>query len=320
MNIIPAFSANNSRVNLKQNNFNKSYNANNTSNLNTYKLPGYNVSFGAMIQEYNKNPGVLLNREEREEIKDAAIAAMSYSGDPDHHDMEILDKIFEKYGENTTAIQYLAHFALRQNTNDRITNKQNAMYLNAILDTINNHFADNEDKRKKNLDAMLCVKNIDGNTLMHAYTKGYEMTSVGLLPHLLESLSDFPDLQLKALEQKNKYGKTVGQIVTNHRSEDGIAINDTLYKLCARSINPDRNHSIELLSKNERVLNEGNKEVLEALQSDECICEGEEFNQDSEKIISLDAKLHANDEKYKHTTTDDNCPSIMFSSFEAIDG
>lgn len=238
------------------------------SNTGLYNLPGYNVSFGTLIKEYNKNPGVMLDSENKKTIQELSSRAIDWAGDCEGQDFQAMEDLLEKYKNNVAATRYFVRLGMEQKE------KKDAIhYINSFVDTINKHFSDKPSKKKKHLDALISTKNKDGESIIHTYADGKNMISTGFLPHLLKSIENFPDLQIKVLRQENKNGYTLGnQLAMLSSSEDGQAINNTLYKLCAKTRLVSRKESIKLLEENMKILNQDNKEVLEALRSKDCIC------------------------------------------------
>lgn len=331
--------------NSKDSSFNKTNTPNTVSknNVNSYQLPGYNVSFGALIKSYDKNPGVMLDREQRKVLDDEIQDIIKYEGTKSTEIKENMTALFEKYQDNKAAMQYILVRGINKpvTKKSKFTGKDETVYepymdyVKTYLDTVNSYFGDNPRKRRQYLRTALFTKNLNGNTLAHATLRPAGPTSAGLLSVIFDETMKDPDIQVKILKdaRKTKFGdkeitETIGERMAKvlPGTEDGEIINDALYRLCAQTRAINRKDSIDLLIENQGVLDKQNKEVLEALQSNDCICVDNTRKKTAEPKDTKVVQMYPNNTKDKTVknasspaTKQDNSPSIRFENF-AMEG
>lgn len=282
MNIAPISSVSFNRINFKKQN-----DTQNNTTSNTFDLPRYNVAFGALIKQFDRNPSVTLEKEIKQSVtKDVE---EMFKQKPTKENFEkSLSALFEKYKKTPPVMKDILSQGIMEE-DEKARNE----FVKAYFSTINSHF--DSDKRKKRIyfNMALDCKDAKGKSIPHKFLNtGYKYNDC-VLTSIFESLNDYPNLQIKILKDKNDRGETIGdRLAFMHTSnEDKEAINAVLYKLCARTRSINRNDCLELLRNNVSILDEDNKQVVAALSSDECYCAGELTKEEMRKSFeSLDNK------------------------------
>ncbi len=245
---------------------------------NNIELPGYNVAFGALIKDYDKNPLVNLKKEDRQEVifnVDSLLEAARV-----HDEVKVkyvMDDLFKKYGNINQVHKYIITQGINVKDRQGKRIEPNYIYWKSYFDHLDAFFKHDATRKRKYLSMAIFTKNENLNNLVHASINKNTHMGNGIIPLVFDATKEFPTLQAKILESKNFQGRSIGDRILPilNNGNDAKKINEVLNELCTRTKAINRTASINLLELNKQILEQDNKEVLEALLSKECVCYGE---------------------------------------------